>query len=35
MILVHRTHVTANNSANNDIVFFSVPDLKIAYYNTY
>ena len=30
------THVIANNSTNNDVVFlFFVSDLKIAYYNNY
>ena len=29
------THVTANNSTNNNVVFFFVSDLKIAYYNNY
>ena len=29
------THVTANNSTNNNAVFFFVSDLKIVYYNNY
>ena len=31
----HETHVTANNSTNNSIVFFLVSDLKIVYFNNY
>ena len=31
---IHGTHVTANNSTN-DNVFFFVSDLKIVYYNNY
>ena len=31
---IHRTHVTANNSANN-VVFFFISDLKIVYNNNY
>ena len=29
------THVTANNSTNNNVVFFIVSYLKIVYYNNY
>ena len=29
---IHGTHVTANNSTNNNVVFIFVPDLKIEYY---
>ena len=32
---IHETHVTANNSTNNNIVFFFVSDLKIVYYKNY
>ena len=32
---IHRTHVTANNSTNNNFAFFFVSDLKIEYYNNY
>ena len=32
---IHRTHVTANYSTNNKVVFFFVSDLKIVYYNNY
>ena len=32
MILVHETHVIANNSTNNIVVFFFVSDLKIVYW---
>ena len=32
---IHGTHVTANNSTNNNVVFFFVLDLKIVYYNNY
>ena len=28
---IHRTHVTANNSTSNNVVFFFVTDLKIVY----
>ena len=35
MILVHVTHVNANNSTNNNLLFFFVSDLKIVYYNNY
>ena len=28
-IYIYRTHVTANNSTNNNVVFFFVSDLKI------
>ena len=31
----HRTHETANNSTNNNIVFFFALNLKIVYYNNY
>ena len=34
-LIIHRTHVTANNSINNNVVFFLVSDLKIVYYNDY
>ena len=29
------THVTANNSTNNNVVFFPVSDFKIIYNNNY
>ena len=29
------THVTPNNSTNNNVVFYLVYDLKIVYYNNY
>ena len=32
---IHRTHVTANNSTYDNVVFFFVSDLKIVYYNNY
>ena len=32
---IHGTHVTANNSTNNNVVFFFVSDLKTVYYNNY
>ena len=32
---IHGNHVTANNSTNDNVVFFFVSDLKIAYYNNY
>ena len=32
---IHGTHVIANNSTNNDVVFFFVSDLEIVYYNNY
>ena len=32
---IHGTHVTANDSTNNNVVFFFVLDLKIVYYNNY
>ena len=32
---IYGTHVTANNSTNNNVVFFFVSDLKIVYYNNY
>ena len=32
---IHETHVTANNSTYNNVVFFYVLDLKIVYYNNY
>ena len=28
-------HLTANNFTNNNVVFFFVSDLKMAYYNNY
>ena len=31
---IHGTHVTANNSTNNNVFFF-VSDLKIVYSNNY
>ena len=34
-INIHGTHETANESANNNAVFFFVSDLKIVYYNNY
>ena len=30
---LHGTHVTANNSSDNNLVFFFVSDLKIVNYN--
>ena len=30
---IHETHVTANNSTNNNVVFFLLSDWKIAYFN--
>ena len=30
---IHKGYVTANNSTNNNIVFFLVSDLKTVYYN--
>ena len=32
---IHGTHVTANNSTNNNVVFFFVFDLEIIHYNGY
>ena len=32
---IHGTHVTANNSTNNNVVFFFLSDLKIVYNNNY
>ena len=32
---IHRTHVIANNSTYNNVVFVLVSDLKIVYYNNY
>ena len=33
---IHETHVTANNSTNNNyVVFFFVSDLNIVHYNNY
>ena len=32
---IHRTHVTADYSIYNYVVFFFVSDLKIVYYNNY
>ena len=32
---IHGAHVTANNSTNNNVVFFFVSDLKIVYSNNY
>ena len=32
---IHGTHVTANNSPNNNVVLDFVSDLKIVYYNNY
>ena len=32
---IHENPVTANNSTNNNAVFFFVSDLKIVYYNNY
>ena len=32
---IYGTNVPANNSSNNDVVFFLVSDLKIEYYNNY
>ena len=32
---IHGTHVTANNSTNNILLFFFISDLKIVYYNNY
>ena len=31
---IHGTHLTANNSVNNNVFFF-VSDLKIVYYDNY
>ena len=30
---IQRTHITANNSTSNNVVFFFVSDLKILYSN--
>ena len=32
---MHWTHVTADKSTNNTVVFFFVSDLKMVYYNNY
>ena len=32
---IHGTHVTSNNSPNNNVLYFFVLDLKIVYYNNY
>ena len=32
---VNGTHVTANNSTNNNVFLFFVSDLKIVYYNNF
>ena len=32
---IHGTHVTANESAYYNVVFFFVSDLKTVYYNNY
>ena len=32
---MHGTHVTANNSIDDNIVLFCVSDLKMVYYNNY
>ena len=32
---IHVTHVTVNNSINNNNIVFFVSDLKIVYYNNY
>ena len=32
---IHGTHVTANNSTNDNVVFLFVSDFKIVYYNNY
>ena len=32
---IHVTHVTANYSTNNNVVFFFVSDLKKVYNNNY
>ena len=32
---IHGTHVTANNSTTNNVVFFFVLDLITVYYNNY
>ena len=32
---IHSTHLTANNSTNNNVVFFVVSNLKIVNYNNY
>ena len=29
------THVTTNNSTNNNVEFFFISELKIVYYNNY
>ena len=31
---IHGTHVTANNSTNNNVVFFFISDLKIVCYDS-
>ena len=30
---IHKSHVTANISSNNNVVFFLASDMKIVYYN--
>ena len=32
---IHESHVTANNTTNNNVVLFFVSYLKIVYYNNY
>ena len=32
---IYKTHVIANNSTNNNGVFFFVSGLKIVYYNSF
>ena len=32
---IQGTHVTTNNSTNNNVGFFFASDLKIVYYNNY
>ena len=32
---IHGTHMTVNNFANNNVVFFFASALKIVYYNNY
>ena len=34
-LIRHGTHMIANNSTNNNVVFFFVSDMKILYYDNY
>ena len=34
-LYIYGIHVTANNSTNNNVMFFFASDLKIVYYNKY